>query len=91
MAVAAITTRSVPTTNIVCGRSKLTGGTVTIANKQVADTTLIFASGDDGSVTGILTITRTSGTSFTITSSVGGDTGFVAWMLVYINDGTSGS
>jgi hypothetical protein len=87
MAVGAVSYRQVAP-NVFAGRSKLTGGTVTVTNHQVNDNTLIFVSGNDGNVTGILTVTRTSGTSFTITSSVGGDSGFVAVLLYLINDPT---
>lgn len=84
MAVGAIAVQPLPVTQVLVGRSKLAGGTVAVALTQITDNSLIFANGDDSAVTGILTITRTAGTSFTLTSSVGGDAGFVAWLVVIL-------
>jgi hypothetical protein len=84
LAVGAITSREFPTTQAIVGRSKLTAGAVIVAFPQITDDSLIFAAGNDATVTGIITITRTAGTSFTLTSSVGGDVGFVAWLVVLI-------
>ncbi len=82
MATGAVTQRAATEANMIQGRSKLAGGTVTVGFKQATDSTVILASGNDGSVTGILTIVITAGTGFTITSSVGGDTGFVGWLAI---------
>ena len=84
MAVAAVTQRELPVTQILVGRQVMVAGAAVVLMKQITDNSLIFASGNDSAVTGILTITRTVGTSFTITSSVGGDVGFVAFMVVII-------
>ena len=85
MAVGALSQRILPPANMQIGRSKLTAGTVSVAFPGVTDNTLVFASGNDAAVTGILTIVVTAGTGFSITSSVGGDTGYVAWVVVLNN------
>ena len=84
MAVGAIARQALPVTQVIIGRQVMVAGAAIVLMKQITDNSLIFASGNDAAVTGILTITRTAGTSFTITSSVGGDVGFVAFMVVII-------
>jgi len=62
----------------------LVAGAATVALKQITDNSLVFLSGDDANVDGILQAVITSGTGFVVTSSVGGDIGFVAYMVVII-------
>jgi len=84
MAVGAVSTRQAPLTNVKIGRSKLTGGTVSVSLKQITANSIVLVSGNDGSVTGILTVVITAGTGFSITSSVGGDAGFVGWAVFLV-------
>lgn len=82
MAVGAVTIQPLPVTDVVIGRSQLSGGTVSVTLKSINDNSLVFCQGNDANVTGVLKVAITSGTGFSITSTVGGDTGFVAWMVV---------
>jgi precorrin-6B methylase 2 len=84
MAVGAVSQRELPLTQIIIGRQVLIAGSATVALKQITDNSLIFVSGDDANVDGILQTVTTNGTGFVITSSVGGDVGFVAYMVVII-------
>ena len=84
MAVGAVTTRQAPLTNIKVGRTKLTGGTVNVSLKQITAASVVLVSGNDASATGAYTVVITAGTGFSITSSVGGDAGFVGW-AVFLN------
>ena len=84
MAVGAVTQRELPVTQVLIGRSKLAGGTVDVTIKQITDNSLVFCQGNDSTVTGILTVVVTAQTKFSITSSVGGDAGYVAWMVIII-------
>lgn len=84
MAVGAVSQRALPLTQIIVGRQVLVAGAATVALKQITDNSLVFLSGDDANVDGILQAVITSGTGFVVTSSVGGDIGFVAYMVVII-------
>lgn len=71
------------------GVASLTAGTVTVNTTAVTANSRIFLTGQANTVTGALRVSaRTAGTSFTITSSSGTDTGNVAWMIV--EPGTAG-
>lgn len=84
MAVGEITARGVPLTNMVCGRSQLAAGTVSVALPTITDNSLIFLSGNNANVDGVVQAVITSGTGFVITSQTGGDVGFVSWLVIII-------
>ena len=64
------------------GVATLSAGVVEVSTKNVLANSRIFLTGQDINVGGSLSITaRTSGKSFTITSSDITDTGVVAWTL----------
>ena len=84
MAVAAVSQRELPLTNIRIGRDKLTGGAATVSLKAITENSLVFLSGNDANVDGALQAVITAGTGFAIASSTGGDAGYVAWMVVII-------
>lgn len=75
----AVTTGS----NKTIGTATLVGGTVTVNNTSVTANSLIFLSRQTtGGTTGQLSITKSAGTSFTITSTSGTETSTVAWWIV---------
>lgn len=82
MAVTTVTSQSLPATNIICGRSKLTAGAVSVSVPQITDSSLVFLSGDDANVDGALQAVITTGVGFAVASSTGGDAGYVAWLCV---------
>lgn len=64
------------------GLATLVAGTVVVTNTFVTANSRIFLSAQDTNTTGALKVSaRTAGTSFTITSSGGSDTGVVAWFF----------
>lgn len=64
------------------GTATLSSGTVVVSNVNVGTNSRIFLTGQDNNVTGALRVSaRTAGTSFTITSSVGTDSGKVAYEI----------
>ena len=64
------------------GTATLVGGSVTVSNTSVTAASRIFLTPQDNATTGALRVAgRTSGTSFTITSSNAGDTGVVAYEI----------
>ncbi|MFF9279503.1 glycosyl hydrolase family 28-related protein [Streptomyces griseosporeus] len=68
--------------NARMGVATLAAGTVTVANTSVTATTRVAVFRQTtGGTPGHLSVTRTAGTSFTITSSSGTDTSTVAWIL----------
>jgi len=88
MAIGTVSDRSLPLTNVHVGRVKLTGGTVAVALPGITDNSLLFVSGNGSGVTGFLTTTITAGTGWAVTSSVGGDAGFVSYMVVILQQAT---
>jgi hypothetical protein len=82
MAATTVSARELPLTETIVGRSKLTGGTVSVALKGITENSLVYVSGNTSTATGAYTVVITAGTGFSITSSVGGDAGYVAWMVV---------
>jgi len=84
MAVATVAQQALPLTQLICGRDKLAAGAATVSLKQITDNSLVFCFGNDANVDGILQTVQTSGTGFVITSSEGGDVGYVAWLVVII-------
>lgn len=71
--------------NVRVGRTTLVAGTKTVADTTVTATTLILAQHQTlGTVTAakILTITRSAGVSFTITSTDNTDTSVIGYMLI---------
>ena len=83
MAVAVVTAQPAPLTETYIGRTKLAGGTVNVALKHITEDSVVIVSGNDAAVTGILVVVITAGTGFSVTSSVGGDAGYVGW-AVYV-------
>lgn len=64
------------------GVATLTAGAVTVANTSVTANSRIFLTAQDNNSTGALRVSaRTAGTSFTITSSNGADSGLVAYEI----------
>lgn len=64
------------------GVATLSSGTVVVSNTSVTATSRIFLTAQDNNSTGALRISaRTAGTSFTITSSNGSDSGVVAYEI----------
>lgn len=64
------------------GRVTLAGGTATVNTTLVTATSNIFLTAQDNNTTGVLRVSaRTSGVSFTITSSNGADHGVVAYHI----------
>jgi hypothetical protein len=67
-------------TRIRHGVATLSGGTIAVSDTSVTAVTRIFPAAQDNNTTGALRISaRTPGTSFTITSSNGADSGVVAY------------
>lgn len=71
-------------TNARMGTATLVAGTVVVSTTAVTANSRIFLTGQNtGGTAGALRVSaRTAGTSFTITSTSGTDTGAVAWMIV---------
>lgn len=68
------------------GSATLATGTATVSNTTVTSSSLIFLTSQSNTATGVLYISEiVSGTSFTISSSIIGDTGLVGWILVNIS------
>lgn len=66
-----------------CGTATLVGGTVTVSNTSVTASTLVMISRQaSGGTLGHLSVSRSDGTSFTVTSSSATDTSTVAWLLI---------
>ena len=64
------------------GTATLSSGTVVVSNTSVTSSSRIFLTAQDGNSTGALRVSaRTAATSFTITSSAGGDSGVVAYEI----------
>jgi hypothetical protein len=82
MAVGAVVQQILPSSNVQCGRVQLTGGAATVALKEIKDTSLVFLTGNDANVDGACQAVITAGTGFAIASSTGGDSGWVAYMVV---------
>lgn len=82
MAVGTLSKRPLPVSNVIIGRSTLVAGTVDVDMNEITEDSLVFVSGNSAAVTGVLSVVITAGDKFSITSSVGGDTGVVAWMVV---------
>lgn len=69
------------------GRATLVAGTVTVANTTITATTIILAQHQTlGTVTAakILTLTRSAGVSFTITSTDNTDTSVIGYVLIEV-------
>jgi hypothetical protein len=81
MAIAAQASQPVAVTNLFSGRAKLVAGTIAVAFAGLLDTSEVFVTGLSGN-TGFMTVTQTTGTGFTVTSSQGGDAGFVNWLVI---------
>jgi hypothetical protein len=65
------------------GTATLTGGTVVVSNTSVTANTRIILTAQDNNSTGALRVSsRSSGASFTITSSNSGDNGSVAYSMI---------
>lgn len=65
------------------GIATLVGGTIAVSNTSVTANTRIFTSRQtSGGTVGHLSVTRSAGVSFTITSSSATDTSVVAWLLI---------
>ena len=65
------------------GKATLSSGTVTVTTQLANTNTIIFLTPQDNSTTGALRVSaRVAGTSFTITSSSGSDSGVVAYMML---------
>jgi hypothetical protein len=65
------------------GLANLTAGSVVVASTAVTASSRIYLTAQDNTTTGALRVSaRVAGTSFTITSSNGADTGDVAWLLL---------
>jgi hypothetical protein len=85
MAVASVSQRELPLTQIIVGRQILVTGAATVSLKQITENSLIFLTGDDAAATGTLRAVITAGTGFVVTSLVGaGDTGYFAYLVVII-------
>lgn len=70
-------------TNASAGTATMTAGTVTVSNTLVTSNSLIMLSvSATGGTQGILSYTKTAGTSFTIHSTSATDTSTVAWVIV---------
>lgn len=68
--------------NARLGVATLAAGSATVANTSItANTRIAVFRQQPGGTLGHLSVTRTAGTSFTITSSSGSDTSTVAWVL----------
>jgi lysophospholipase L1-like esterase len=77
------TIRILEGTNASMGAATLVAGTVTVSNTRVTANTRIFLTPQDSNTVGIVRVSaRVAGTSFTITSSSGTDTGLVAYELI---------
>jgi hypothetical protein len=64
------------------GTATLSSGAVTVSNTSVTANSRIFLTAEDNNSTGALRVSaRTAGTSFTITSSNGSDSGVVAYEI----------
>jgi hypothetical protein len=71
------------TKKITHGVATLVAGVVVVSTTAVTASSRIILTGQDASVTGALNVSaRTPGVGFTITSSVGADTGVVAWQII---------
>lgn len=70
--------------NAKMGTSVLVAGTVTVSTTAVTATSRVFLTSQvDGGTVGFVRVsTRTAGTSFVITSSLGTDTSTIAWFIV---------
>ena len=64
------------------GKATLSAGTVTVNTNKITANTLVFLTTQTATNAGAYTITRTVGSSFTITSSSGTDTSTLAYILV---------
>lgn len=66
-----------------CGTATLVGGTITVSNTTVTANTHIHVTRQaSGGTLGHLSVSRSAGVSFTITSSSATDTSTVAWLLI---------
>jgi hypothetical protein len=82
MAVGAVTQQPLPVTECFIGRQVLVGGAATVAFKRITQESIVLASCNSALATGALSIVITPGTGFVVTSSVGGDVGFVGYMVI---------
>lgn len=64
------------------GTATLVAGTKTISTNKITANTLVFLTTQTATNAGAYTITKTVGSSFTITSSNGADTSTLAYILV---------
>jgi hypothetical protein len=63
--------------------ANLVGGTASVATTAILNTSMVFLTGNTGTVQGALHVSsRISQVNFNITSSNVGDNGDVAWMLI---------
>lgn len=70
-------------TNASAGSNVLVAGTVTVSTTAVTANSIILLTAQSGTITGSLKISaRTSGTSFTILSTVLTDTANVGWLII---------
>ena len=72
-----------PTANATAGVATLSSGSHVVSTTKVTNNSMIFVFPQDTNTSGSLKISaRTAGTSFTITSSSGSDSGVVAWLII---------
>ena len=84
MAVGAVVQQILPPTNCQVGRSQLSGGTVTVAFKEITENSIVLVTGNDANVDGACQVVITAGVGFAITSSTGGDAGWVGWLVIIL-------
>lgn len=82
MAVGAVTQQPIPVTEMFTGRQVLVAGAATVAFKRITQDSVVLVSSNSLTATGAYTVVITAGTGFVITSSVGGDTGFVGYTVI---------
>jgi hypothetical protein len=69
--------------NGICGSATLVAGSVTVSNTSITASSLVFTSAvSTGGTAGALTVTRSAGVSFTITSSSATDTRTIAYFIL---------
>lgn len=82
MAVGAVTQQPLPVCETFIGRQVLVAGAATVAFKRITQDSIVLVSCNSATATGILVVVITAGTGFVVTSSVGGDVGFVGYMII---------
>lgn len=72
----------VPVTNMYCGVATLSGGTVSVAFKDIEADSIVLLTPSDTNNAGTMSYVITAGTGFAINSSNGADTGNVSWLVI---------